>query len=151
MKSRFECACAFVASLILVSGLVGHAAEGGSILFIGNSFTYGAGSAVRYYRNQTVTDLNNEGVGGVPALFKVFAEQAGLKFDVAVETRGGIGVVSLRSHSAIVSSNTFSVAGSASKGPSPSSTSTVTDAPSGRSASSSTRPPRPSRRRSAYP
>lgn len=92
MKLRFKSACAFVASLILVSGLFGHAADGFSILFIGNSFTYGAGSAVRYYRNQTVTDLNNEGVGGVPALFKVFAEQAGLKFDVAVETRGGVGI-----------------------------------------------------------
>ena len=28
------------------SGLVGRAADSGSILFIGNSFTYGAGSAV---------------------------------------------------------------------------------------------------------
>ena len=74
------------------SGLIGRAADGGSILFIGNSFTYGAGSAVHYYREQTVTDLNNEGVGGVPALFKVFAEQAGLKFDVSVETRGGVGI-----------------------------------------------------------
>jgi hypothetical protein len=92
MKSRFKYAFAFVTALILTSGLVGHASEGGSILFIGNSFTYGAGSAVHYYRNQTVTDLNNEGVGGVPALFKVFTEQAGLKFDVALETRGGIGI-----------------------------------------------------------
>lgn len=74
------------------SGPVDRAAGGGTILFIGNSFTYGAGSAVRYYRNQTVTDLNNEGVGGVPALFDVFTEQAGLKFDVAVETRGGVGI-----------------------------------------------------------
>lgn len=74
MKLRLKCAFAFVASLTLMSGLVGRAAQGGSMLFIGNSFTYGAGSAVRYYRNQTVTDLNNEGVGGVPALFKVFTE-----------------------------------------------------------------------------
>ena len=92
MKSRFKCAFAFVAGLILTGGLVGHASDGGSILFIGNSFTYGAGSAVHYYRNHTVTDLNNEGVGGVPALFKVFTVQAGLKFDVALETRGGIGI-----------------------------------------------------------
>ena len=40
-------------------------AAGTSILFIGNSFTFGSGSAVRFYRNNTVTDLNNEGVGGV--------------------------------------------------------------------------------------
>src|SRR5579864_6256856 len=71
---------------------IGRAANGGSILFIGNSFTFGSGSAVHYYRNHTVADLNHEGVGGVPALFKVFADQAGLKFDVALETRGGVGI-----------------------------------------------------------
>lgn len=62
------------------------------ILFVGNSFTFGAGSAVRFYRNDTVEDLNDEGVGGVPALFKSFTEQAGLDFDVALETRGGTGL-----------------------------------------------------------
>ena len=92
MKLAAKLASAFVASLILATGIVGHAADGGSILFVGNSFTFGSGSAVHYYRNQTVTDLNNEGVGGVPALFKVFTEQAGLKFDVALETRGGVGI-----------------------------------------------------------
>lgn len=63
-----------------------------SILFIGNSFTFGAGSAVRFYRADTVTDLNDEGVGGVPALFASFAAQAGLDYDVALETRGGTGL-----------------------------------------------------------
>ena len=63
-----------------------------SILFIGNSFTYGFGSASRYYRADTVTDLNNEGIGGVPALFKSFADQAGLDYDVYLETRGGSGL-----------------------------------------------------------
>lgn len=92
MKLASRLASAFAASLILAAGIVGHAADGGSILFVGNSFTFGSGSAVHYYRNQTVTDLNNEGVGGVPALFKVFAAQAGLKFDVALETRGGVGI-----------------------------------------------------------
>lgn len=43
-------------------------AAGERVLFIGNSFTFGSGSAVRFYRNDTVTDLNDEGVGGVPAL-----------------------------------------------------------------------------------
>jgi hypothetical protein len=62
------------------------------VLFIGNSFTFGAGSPVRFYRNDTVTDLNNEGVGGVPALFKSFADQTGLDYDVALETRGGTGL-----------------------------------------------------------
>jgi hypothetical protein len=63
-----------------------------SILFVGNSFTFGSGSAVRFYRADTVTDLNNEGIGGVPALFKSFTEQAGLRYDVALETRGGSGL-----------------------------------------------------------
>jgi hypothetical protein len=62
------------------------------VLFIGNSFTYGAGSAIRFYRSDTVTDLNRDGVGGVPALFKSFTEQAGLDYDVALETRGGTGL-----------------------------------------------------------
>ncbi|MEX0741132.1 MAG: SGNH/GDSL hydrolase family protein [Pseudohongiella sp.] len=60
-----------------------------SVLFIGNSFTFGYGSAARFYRADTVTDLNNEGIGGVPALFKSFADQAGLDYDVYLETRGG--------------------------------------------------------------
>ena len=92
MRITSKLASASVAGLVLAAGMVGHATDGGSILFVGNSFTFGSGSAVHYYRNQTVTDLNNEGVGGVPALFKVFTEQAGLKFDVALETRGGVGI-----------------------------------------------------------
>ena len=63
-----------------------------SVLFIGNSFTYAAGSPVHFYRSGTVTDLNDEGVGGVPALFKSFADQAGLAYDVSLETRGGTGL-----------------------------------------------------------
>jgi hypothetical protein len=91
MRFASTLASGLAAGLILTTGL-GHAADGGSILFIGNSFTFGSGSAVHYYRSRTVTDLNHEGVGGVPALFKVFAEQAGLAFDVSLETRGGVGI-----------------------------------------------------------
>jgi hypothetical protein len=47
---------------------------------------------VRFYRADTVTDLNNEGIGGVPALFKSFTQQAGLDYDVSLETRGGSGL-----------------------------------------------------------
>ncbi len=65
---------------------------GPSVLFVGNSFTFGSGSAVRFYRADTVTDLNSEGIGGVPALFKSFADQAGLHYDVFLETRGGSGL-----------------------------------------------------------
>lgn len=70
----------------------GPAAAARSVLFIGNSFLFGSGSAVRFYRADTVTDLNNEGIGGVPALFKSFTQQAGLDFDVSLETRGGSGL-----------------------------------------------------------
>jgi hypothetical protein len=67
-------------------------AAGERILFIGNSFTFGAGSAVRFYRADTVEDLNDEGIGGVPALFESFTRQAGLEYDVSLETRGGTGL-----------------------------------------------------------
>lgn len=84
-------AAALAAFLILAtSGAV--VAAGKSVLFIGNSFLFGAGSAVRFYRAETVTDLNKEGIGGVPALFKSFTQQAGLDYDVSLETRGGSGL-----------------------------------------------------------
>ncbi len=66
-----------------------EAQQARTILFIGNSFTFGSGSAVHYWRANTVTDLNDEGTGGVPALFKSFADQTGLEYDVYLETRGG--------------------------------------------------------------
>ena len=69
-----------------------QAPSGTSVLFIGNSFTFAAGSPVRFYRADTVTDLNDEGTGGVPALFKSFTQQAGLSYDVSLETRGGTGL-----------------------------------------------------------
>lgn len=65
----------------------GNAAQ--TILFIGNSFTYGAHSPVWKYRADTVTDLNHDGVGGVPALFKLFTKEAGLNYAVSLETSGG--------------------------------------------------------------
>ena len=84
-------------ALILVAGVVlalgvAEAQSGTSILFIGNSFTFAANSPVRFYRADTVTDLNNEGNGGVPALFKSFTQQAGLAYNVFLETRGGTGL-----------------------------------------------------------
>jgi hypothetical protein len=63
-----------------------------SILFVGNSFTYGELSAVKTYKSNTVTDLNRTGIGGVPALFKAFATQAGLDYDVSLETVPGVGL-----------------------------------------------------------
>lgn len=60
-----------------------------TILFIGNSFTFGANSPVRNWRANTVTDLNGAGYGGVPALFKAFTEQVGLDYQVSLEVQGG--------------------------------------------------------------
>ncbi|WP_454280852.1 PEP-CTERM sorting domain-containing protein [Sphingomonas sp. Marseille-Q8236] len=60
-----------------------------SILFVGNSFTFGANSPVMRYRPDLVRDLNREGIGGVPALFKTFAEEAGQDWTVSLETAGG--------------------------------------------------------------
>jgi hypothetical protein len=63
-----------------------------TILFVGNSFTYGAYSPVRRYRAETVKDLNGTGIGGVPALFKRFCDQAGRDYTVSLETDGGKGL-----------------------------------------------------------
>jgi hypothetical protein len=67
-----------------------------TILFIGNSFTYGepAGAAptVQYYQPNTVTDLNGSGIGGVPALFKAMTAEAGLDYKVSLETIPGVGL-----------------------------------------------------------
>jgi hypothetical protein len=62
------------------------------VLFIGNSFTFGAGSAVQRWRPESVTDLNRAGVGGVPALFKAFTREAGADYDVFLETHPGAGL-----------------------------------------------------------
>jgi hypothetical protein len=88
--NRIVLTAAVIGSLILSPG--GLAAASPSVLFIGNSFLFGFGSAVRFYRADTVTDLNSEGIGGVPALFKSFTQQAGLDYDVSLETRGGVGL-----------------------------------------------------------
>ncbi len=80
-----------------LAALVAAPAEARTILFIGNSFTFGANSAAHYYKPETVTDLNGPGatgktVGGVPAMFKAFTRQAGLDYTVSLETVGGKGM-----------------------------------------------------------
>jgi len=60
-----------------------------SILFVGNSFVYGYGSPVLRYRANTIHDLNGNRYGGVPALFKRFTQEAGLDYQVSMETIGG--------------------------------------------------------------
>ena len=63
-------------------------ADAKTILFVGNSFTFGAGSPAHHYKTETITDLNGpdakgKRVGGVPAIFKAFTQQAGLDFHYA--------------------------------------------------------------------
>ncbi len=88
---RMKFTAVVVAGLVLALGGTTRAA-GTSLLFIGNSFLFAFGSPARFYRPNTVTDLNNEGIGGVPALVKSFTEQAGLDYEIALETRGGSGL-----------------------------------------------------------
>lgn len=59
------------------------------ILFVGNSFTYGFGATAQNYNANTVTDENGMGYGGVPAIFKKFTDEAGLNYEVHLETVGG--------------------------------------------------------------
>jgi len=68
-----------------------------TILFVGNSFTFGANSAAHYYKPDTVTDLNGPAAngkttGGVPAMFKALTKEAGLDYTVSLETVGGKGM-----------------------------------------------------------
>jgi hypothetical protein len=86
-----------VLKIVALLVLFPAAAQARTILFIGNSFTYGANSPAHYYRSDTVTDLNGPGrngktVGGVPAIFKAFTKEAGLAYDVSLETVGGKGL-----------------------------------------------------------
>jgi hypothetical protein len=77
--------------------LVAAPAMARTILFVGNSFTFGANSAAKYYQSDTVTDLNPPGadgrtIGGMPALFKQMTKEAGLDYTVSLETVGGKGL-----------------------------------------------------------
>jgi hypothetical protein len=78
--------------LLLGLLLVASSSSAASLLFIGNSFTFAYGSPVRFYRPDTVTDLNGSGQGGVPALFKSFTVEAGLSYEVYLETQPGVGI-----------------------------------------------------------
>ena len=75
--------------LVLAALALGAPAGAKSILFVGNSFTYGAGSPVMRFHPERVSDLNREGIGGVPALFKTFADQLKLDWQVSLETSPG--------------------------------------------------------------
>jgi len=59
------------------------------LLFVGNSFLHGHAAPVLHYHADRVTDLNGTGYGGVPALFKQLADDAGLQVEVSSELVGG--------------------------------------------------------------
>jgi hypothetical protein len=85
MVKRFAWPC--LATLSIAAG--GSAARAETVLFVGNSFTFGALSPVRAYRPDLVTDLNGEGIGGVPALVATFASEAGAPWQISLETYPG--------------------------------------------------------------
>jgi hypothetical protein len=85
----------FVSALnrtMLLGCLLAPSAFATNILFIGNSFTFAAGTPIMNYRSTTVTDLNHNNTGGVPALFKYFTAEAGLDYQVSLETNPGVGI-----------------------------------------------------------
>src|SRR3546814_20864507 len=71
------CGKALAIAGALAAAAPAWSAEPQTVLFIGNSFTFGANSAAIRYRADSVEDLNGDGIGGVPALYKAFTEQAG--------------------------------------------------------------------------
>jgi hypothetical protein len=79
-------------SLLFCVGCIALPAHAQSILFIGNSFTYADHAAPQYWHSDYVTDLNQEGKGGVPALFKALTQEAGFDYRVSMETHPGIGL-----------------------------------------------------------
>lgn len=81
----------FVLAVSLLVPLAAAEVKPVRTLFLGNSFLFGSGSSSRFFRPDTVNDLNRAGVGGVPALFKAFTEAAGLRYDVSLETASGQG------------------------------------------------------------
>ena len=84
-----RCVRALAGTLLTCSTLSGSPALARTILFVGNSFTFGANSPVMRYHPEWVSDLNGDGIGGVPALFKTFANEAGLDWKVSLETSPG--------------------------------------------------------------
>jgi len=78
-----------IAWACLMSATLSVPAHAETVLFVGNSFTYGALSPVRAYHPDLVTDLNGEGIGGVPALVATFANETGAHWQISLETSPG--------------------------------------------------------------
>ncbi len=82
---------------VAILGLTASPSWARSIVFVGNSFTFGENSPAKRYQADTVTDLNGPDatgrtIGGVPSIFKAMTKQAGLDYTVSLETVGGKGL-----------------------------------------------------------
>ena len=93
MNKRFLLKCLLAAFLwlSLEKGVAQNnkSSQPKTILFIGNSFTFAHHSSAMYYHPESVTDLNDTKIGGVPALFKELTNEAGLNYNVSLETSPG--------------------------------------------------------------
>ncbi len=87
--ASFLTRCAVVSIGILFSAQIALAQNPVTILFVGNSFTYGAIATAQNYNSDKVTDENGSGYGGVPGIFKQFTLQRGLNYDVHIEAVSG--------------------------------------------------------------
>lgn len=77
---------------LLASLVISSLCYADSVLFVGNSFTFGYGSAVRYFHHAWVTDLNNQQTSGVAALFMAFSQERQLHNSATIETFPGVGL-----------------------------------------------------------
>lgn len=85
-RGRFGCkTLALVLCMAASHATPAQAGNARRVLFVGNSFTAGMHSPVWHYQTGLVNDLNGMGVGGVPALFKLFTLEAHLNYSVSVE------------------------------------------------------------------
>lgn len=82
-------ATALMLGVPVTAAVAQTAADPLSILFVGNSFTYGETATAKYYNAGSITDENGTGYGGVPAIFKTFTVEKGLSYDVHIEAVGG--------------------------------------------------------------
>ncbi|MGZ3314706.1 MAG: hypothetical protein ACXU8Q_11085 [Caulobacteraceae bacterium] len=95
--SMRPCARSLLAGLVMMAAAIADPASARTILFVGNSFTFGELSAAKRYQTSTVTDLNGPDstgrtLGGMPAIFKEFTVEAGLDYQVSLETAPGMGL-----------------------------------------------------------
>ena len=79
------------------------------ILFVGNSFTFGALSRKAYACDRdAITDANGTQQGGVPGIFKEMTRQAGLDYAVTIEALPGRSLAyHLAHHAALIGSGTW--------------------------------------------